>query len=94
MSAVTVDQPTIDRLLGSPIAKMLPCLASPPREWQSPCGGCTTSSSLDYNKIKACLSSSSAGDLSLIKQELGATKLRFKTAITKGGQPSVQTIER
>ena len=94
MSAVTVDQPTIDRLLALPLAKMIPCLASPPREWQAPCGGCTTSSSLDYNKIKACLSSSSAGDLSLIKQQLGATKLRFKTAVMQGGQPAIQTIER
>mgnify|MGYP000518182316 CR=1 FL=1 len=93
-SVLTLDQPIIDRLLQSSIAKMIPCLQRPPKEYQPTCGGCTTSSSLDYNNIKDCLMGSSAGDLSLIKTHLGVSKLRFKKQIMVGGQPNIETVTR
>ena len=93
-SALTIDQPMIDRLLESEIAKMLPCLQRPPKEYVPPCGGCTTSSSLDYNKIKDCLMSSGAGDLELIKKHLNVSKLHFKKAVTRGGQAYCETVTR
>lgn len=93
-SVMTIDQPVIDRLLENDIAKLLPCLQRVPREYTPPCGGCTTSSALDYNKIKDCLMSSGSSDIELLKRHFNVSRLRFKKATMHNGQPTIETVTR
>lgn len=72
---VTIDNSVIDRLLGNAaLTAKIPFLQSPPRANRR---SCCDAGTIDYRAIKSWLAGVDTKTLGLIKQTLGAGKIRF-----------------